>query len=145
MDGAPAIPLTTRLAEEPQFTLALDDPVVAGSRTETRPDPRLSRQVAEDVIDLIATALSGETRQDLPEFLSSTFLQEVARMAADEGVELSEADCVQLLTEAASVELAVFTAEHVRGSLESCLGRASAPNNTFYSALNHRLRTLPGT
>ena len=66
-------------------------------------------------------------------------------MAADEGVELSEADCVQLLTEAASVELAVFTAEHVRGSLESCLGRASAPNNTFYSALNHRLRTLPGT
>ena len=131
LDGALAVPAETRPAEGPQFSLALDDPVVAAGRAEAQPDPVLSRRVADDLIDLIATAMSGETRQDLPEFVSSAFLREVARLAAEEGVELSEDDYIHLLNEATAVEVAVNTAEHVRGSLESCLGKVSARDNTF--------------
>lgn len=134
LDGALAVPVETRPAEEQQFSLALDDPVVAAGRAEAQPDPVLSRSVADGLIDLVATALSGETRQDLPEFVSSAFLREVARLAAEEGVELSEDDYIHLLNEAAAVEMAVHTAEHVRGSLESCLGKVSARDTFTFGA-----------
>lgn len=104
--------------------------VAAQPAEQPKSDPPLSR-LGADVIDIVAAALSGAAPRQSPERLSGTFLREVMGAAMAEGVELSEEDCIQLLSEAARLEVSVRVAEHVRKSLETCLGKAPPHSTTF--------------
>lgn len=94
--------------------------VAAHPAEQPKSDPPLSR-LGVDVIDIVAAALSGAALRQSPERLSGTFLGEVVRAAMAEGVELSEEDCIQLLSEAARIDVSVRVAEHVRKSIGKSL------------------------
>lgn len=101
--------------------------VAAHPAKQPKSDPLLSR-LGVDLIDVVAATLSGAAPRQSPEALSGTFLREVVRAAMAEGVELSEEDCIQLLSEAARIEVSVRVAEHVRKSIDKSLDITDAQN-----------------
>jgi len=106
---------------EQQFSPALD-PVVPSAVSGARLDEATARRIAEGVSDLLAQVLSGSRRPRSPEFLRDAFLQDVAQMAVEEGIELSEDDWTQLLNEAIALEVSARASEQVRASFESIRG-----------------------
>ncbi len=106
---------------EQQFSPALD-PVVLSAVSGARLDEATARRIAEGVSDLLAQVLSGSRRPRSPEFLRDAFLQDVARMAVEEGIELSEDDWTQLLNEAIALEVSARASEQIRASFESIRG-----------------------
>lgn len=114
-----------------QFSLALGDPGLETDPSSVQLSPAVARLVADSVEDLVAEVLSGKIRHRPPEYWSGAFLQDVLRIAAEEEVELTEEDCIQLLNEAATLEVSLRTAEHIHDSLDTLLGSGLGPEATF--------------
>lgn len=121
-DGARTMPAMDPVAER-QFSLALNDPVVPSASDGVQPDETTARRIADGVTEFLAEALSGARRPRSPEFLRNAFLQDAARIAAEQEIELSEEDWMQLLNEAIALEATLRTSEQVRVSFEDLLGR----------------------
>ena len=108
---------------ERQLSLALNDPVVPFATAGVQPDETTARRIADGVTELLAEVLSGGSRPRSPEFLRNAFLQDAARIAAEQEIELSEEDWMQLLNEAIALEASLRTGEQVRVSFENLLGK----------------------
>lgn len=104
---------------ERRFSIALDDHVVPSATSGARLDEATACRIADDVSDLLAEVLSGGRRPRSPEFLRDAFLQDAARIAVEEGIELSEEDWTQLLHEAIALEVSLKASEQIRGSFEN--------------------------